>query len=496
MTSLKTTLLACALAGALTVTSGCTTAPAGGGPILAAGSVEDDVRTGREAHPQILAQYGGSVDDPALERYVQGVGNRLEAVSELSELDFTFTVLDSEIVNAFALPGGYVYVSRGLLALAEDEAELAGVMGHEIGHVTARHSAARQTAGSLLTGGLGILGTLAGAYLGGEQGAQLLGQLGQQTGYGLTQTYSRSQEFEADELGVRYLGRAGYDTTAMADFLEALQTSAELQAEKAGTTLERSTIDNFFSSHPYTPDRVDEARELAFAQGGTGGVRDPDALLDAIDGMIYGPSPAQGFVLGQRFAHPDLRLEFTYPDGYELSNQPQAVIGRGDNGLLIFDIGEDAGGGGPRRYLERDWLSKANMQNVRTFRTAGGLDAAVGYAQVQLSGRPAEGGFVALQGPGKTVYRFALLTGRFGDAEERDLLATADSFERLTAAEAAELKPQRVRLVTVNEGDTVDTFARQMAVDALPRETFITLNGLDRGQILAPGERVKIIVRG
>jgi predicted Zn-dependent protease len=494
VTNLKNALLACAFAGVLAVTSGCTTAPAGGGPILAAGSVEDDVRTGREAHPQILAKYGGSVDNSELERYVQRVGTRLENVSELSQLDFTFTVLDSEIVNAFALPGGYVYVSRGLLALAEDEAELAGVIGHEIGHVTARHSAARQTAGGLLTGGLGVLGTLAGAYLGGEQGAQLLGQLGQQAGFGLTQTYSRSQEFEADKLGVRYLGRAGYDTTAMADFLEALQTSAELQARKAGTSLERSTIDNFFSSHPYTPDRVDEARELAIAQGGTGGERDPDALLDAIDGMIYGPSPAQGFVMGQRFAHPELRLAFTYPDGYELSNQPQAVIGRGDNQLLIFDIGE-AEGGGPRQYLENVWLPKANMQNVRTFRTEGGLDAAVGYAQVQLSGRPAEGGFVVLQGQGKTVYRFALLTGRFGDAQERDLMATADSFERLTTAEAAELKPQRVRLVTVREGDTVDTFARQMAVDALPRETFITLNGLDRGQILAAGERVKIVAR-
>ncbi len=211
--------------------------------------------------------------------------------------------------------------------------------------------------------------------------------------------------------------------------------------------------------------------------------------------MIYGPSPAQGFIMGQRFAHPELRLAFAYPQGYELSNQPQAVIGRRDNRLIIFDIGDADGAGGPRQYLERVWLKDARLQNVRTFRTAGGLDAAVGYAQVQLSGRPAEGGFVVLQGPGKTLYRFALLTGRFGDAEERDLMATANSFEQLSAAEAAELKPQRVRLVTVREGDTVDTFARQMDVDALPRETFITLNGLDRGQVLVPGERVKIVAR-
>ena len=426
---------------------------------------------------------------------MQRVGDRLENVSELSELDFTFTVLDSEIVNAFALPGGYVYVSRGLLALAEDEAELAGVIGHEIGHVTARHSAARQTAGGLLTGGLGVLGTLAGAYLGGEQGAQLLGQLGQQAGY-------RPHPDLLAQPGVRgrQAGRAlSRPRRLRHDGHGGLPRGAADQRRAAGEEgrHQRSSAAPSTISSPAIPTRRTASTrlvELAIAQGGTGGERDPDALLDAIDGMIYGPSPAQGFVMGQRFAHPELRLAFTYPDGYELSNQPQAVIGRGDNQLLIFDIGE-AEGGGPRQYLENVWLPKADMQNVRTFRTAGGLDAAVGYAQVQLSGRPAEGGFVVLQGQGKTVYRFALLTGRFGDAQERDLMATADSFERLTAAEAAELKPQRVRLVTVREGDTVDTFARQMAVDALPRETFITLNGLDRGQILAAGERVKIVVR-
>ncbi len=494
MTSRKSFILVCMLVAALLGTAGCTTAPAGG-TILAFGSVEDDVRVGREAHPQILEQYGGSVGDPAVERYVQSLGTRLESVSELSELDFTFTVLDSDIVNAFALPGGYVYVTRGLMALADDEAELAGVIGHEIGHVTARHGASRQAAGTLATTIGSVGGALLGAYLGGQAGADLGGQLGQTASYGLVMTYSRSQEYEADELGVRYLDRAGYDPMAMADFLEALQTSAELQGKLAGGALSRSVIDSFFASHPDAPDRVARARTEARDKPGLGR-RDREPLLAVIDGLIYGQSPRQGFIEGQRFAHPELRLAFEYPAGYRLINQPDAVVGRGDNRLLLFDTGSADRAMGPDRYLQQVWLREAKVQGIESFRTAQGLDAAIGFAQVQLSGRPAQGGFVAIQGPDRQFYRFSILAGQIGDTEVRDLGRTADSFRRLSTAEAAELKPQRIRLVTVQPGDTIDSFARRMAVDKLPRDHFITLNGLDRGRELIPGEQVKIIVRG
>jgi predicted Zn-dependent protease len=492
----KTALLAGLLVGALVATSACTTPPAGGGPILAMGSVEDDVQVGREAHPQILRQYGGSVGDEAVERYVQNLGTRLKNVSELSELDFTFTVLDSEIVNAFALPGGYVYVTRGLMALAENEAELAGVIGHEIGHVTARHGAARQTTGTLATALGQIGGALLGAYVGGEAGARLGGQLGQQAGYGLTMTYSRSQEYEADELGVRYLSRADYDPVAMATFLEALQSNAELQARLAGMNggNERSLLDSFFASHPNAPDRVARARREARDKPGS--QLDRDALLDRIDGLVYGQSPEQGFVMGQRFAHPGLRVAFSYPTGYRIINQPDKVIGRGDNRFILFDLATDQQASSPAQHLQRSWLEGTDVRDVQAFTTAGGLDAAIGYAQVQLSGRPTPGGFVAIQGPDRQFYRFAILAGQIGQTERSQLRETADSLRRLSTAEAAELKPMRIRLVTVQQGDTIDSLARRMEVDNLPREQFVTLNGLDRGRELRPGERVKIIVRG
>jgi predicted Zn-dependent protease len=382
------------------------------------------------------------------------------------------------------------------MALAEDEAELAGVIGHEIGHVTARHGASRQATGTLLTTGLGLLGAIGGAYLGGQGGADLGGQLGQTAGYGLTMTYSRGQEYEADELGVRYLDRAGYDPIAMASFLEALQASAELQAKLAGGAPTRSVMDSFFSSHPDAPDRVARAREEARKAGSSSTRRDRDALLDQLDGMIYGQSPAQGFVLGQRFAHPVLRLEFEYPDGYRLINQSNAVVGRGENRILVFDLEQAERAVDARQYLERDWVESGSLSDVSTFRTANGLDAAVGYAQVQMGGRPAQAGLVAIAGVDRNFYRFIVIAGQIGQAERNHLRAAADSFRLLSPADAAELRPQRIRLVTVQSGDTIDSFARQMQVDELPREHFITLNGLDRGRELTPGERVKIIVRG
>ncbi len=193
-------------------------------------SPADERKLGQQEHPKALRQFGGAYPDQALQAYVDRVGERVKDASELADQDFTFTLLDSDVVNAFALPGGYVYVTRGLMALTDNEAELAGVLGHEVGHVTARHSAQRYDQARL--GQFGTLaaqlgGMLLGGYLGGAEGAQLGGQyLGQAGSLGAeawVQSYSREQEFEADQLGIRYLGAAGYEPAAMASFLATLQ---------------------------------------------------------------------------------------------------------------------------------------------------------------------------------------------------------------------------------------------------------------------------------
>ncbi|MCB1835238.1 MAG: M48 family metalloprotease [Geminicoccaceae bacterium] len=474
--------------------SACSTSKSDGSLSLASGNIDDDIRLGQEEHPKILQQYGGAYDDPELAAYIDRIGQRLKSVSEYADIPFTFTLLDSEVVNAFALPGGYVYVSRGLLALAEDEAEVAGVIGHEIGHVTSRHGAERQTA-TMLGGVLGVLGTIGGAVLAGDAGAQLGQQLGQVAiGGGLAQ-YSQSQEFQADKLGVRYLARAGYDTEAMGDFLEALQTNAELQARLNGQTLGSGGFDHFFSSHPYTPDRVTRARERSDERGAGNSERDRGRFLQEIDGLVYGESPAQGYVMGQEFAHPQMRFRFAVPDGFTLRNAPTAVYGKGENRTIIFDMGKLESGTSLTRYSAKDWADMGKLDDVESVRLESGLDAAIGYGKVKLNSGTAEAGFVAIGGRDGTVYRFVLVTGSFGSDDRRALLSTANSFRQLSASEAARLKPLRIQIVEVRPGDSIDSLAARMEIEDLPREQFITINGLDRGHELRAGDKVKLLIR-
>ena len=270
----------------------------------------------------------------------------MAASSDQPDAEFTFTLLDSEVPNAFALPGGYVYITRGLLALAETEAEMAGVLGHEIGHVTARHTAQRQTQATG-AGVLATLGTIAAAVLGGE----VAGQLAQQaTGVGAQAylaSYSRDQEFQADDLGVGYMTAAGYDPDAMATFLEKLAAESALDREIAGG--DGDPAESWFATHPRTLDRVQRTADEAKASTNGGGRAGREEYLARIDGLIYGEDPRQGLVRGRQFVHPDLGFAFEAPPGFGLQNTPQAVLARDRAGrLMIF-----TGAGGAFRSLRR-----------------------------------------------------------------------------------------------------------------------------------------------
>src|SRR4051812_19041148 len=256
---------------------------------------EDEKKLGREENPKALAQFGGRYEDATLSAYVEKGGNRGKNASELADQPFTFTVLDSDVVNAFALPGGYVNVPRGLLALTNNEAELAGVRGHEIGHVPARHTAQRYDqaqVGQLGATAAQLAGLLLGGYLGGSQGAQpggaAAGQIGSLGAQAYVQGYSREQEFQADQLGIRYLGAAGYDPGAMATFLATLQAEDAYQQRTAGGQGEDSPLGDWFRSHPRTPERVARAVEAVNAETPGAHETNRPALLAAIDGMLYG----------------------------------------------------------------------------------------------------------------------------------------------------------------------------------------------------------------
>ena len=249
---------------------------------------EEERRIGAQEHPRLVSAFGGLYDDPALQRYVASLGRRLQQSSEQPEPPFTFVILDSPGANAFALPGGYIHVTRGLMALANDEAELAGVIAHEIGHVTARHGSERYSHG--VVAGLGA------ALLGAVIDSETVTDFAQLAAGAYVQGYSRSQELEADMLGVRYLSRSGFDATAMSSFLETMGADSALAREMAGARGEGAT-GGLFASHPRTADRVRKAAEAAKAL--FGGNRGRDTYLRRIDGMIYGDSPEDGFVRGR-----------------------------------------------------------------------------------------------------------------------------------------------------------------------------------------------------
>lgn len=477
MRTLKLSLAAVLSALSALALAGCATNPATGRPMVSLVSPQEEQRTGREMHPQILQEFG-RYQDEKVQAYVSRVGQSLAPHTELPNGPWTFTVLDSPIVNAFALPGGYVYITRGLLALAQDEAELASVLGHEMGHVTARHAAQRQTAAV----GAGLLGVLVGAVTGSGD----LANLSAGTGQAMVASYSRDQEFQADDLGLRYIGRTGYDVNASSSFLNRMGEQSRLEAAMMGQP-GRVNQTNIMATHPRTPDRVARAAREAKASGASGTQLNRDAYLAAVDGMIYGDSPAQGFVRGQRFVHPQLGFAFEAPAGYRLYNRSDSVLAQsGNGGVLIFDSQRGSGS------LANDFARATNNAATNVERgQINGFEAMSGTVRGALNNRPVAIRVVTLRYGDNTVYRFR--SANLNGGQDRAADQAAGSFRRVSGSETAGMQPHRVRVVTVRAGDTVQSLAGRMPFSDYREERFRLLNGLDRDSSLTPGQRVKIV---
>ena len=474
-----------ALALVLLASAACAVAPGTGRTIFTGGlTPEKEAELGAEEHLKVLQEFGGAYDDPGLSRYVSSVGELLARTSEMPDLDFTFTVLDSPIVNAFALPGGYIYVTRGLLALADNEAELAGVLAHEIGHVTARHTAERY--------GQSVLAqtTAIGAeLLLGEAAGDLAGT----GGLLFVRSWSRDQEHEADLLGVRYLSRVGYQPQAMAGFLNRLQAHSRLEAEAQGRP-GRADEFSLLQTHPRTADRI----ELAVREAGAKPVADPlvarDIYLGKIDGLLYGDNPREGVIRGQRFLHPDLRVAFEVPDGFSLFNSPTKVVAREPRGsAIIFDGARNPAGLSMTDYLIRDWARDTPLWDVEAL-TINGLAAATGRTQVRGRQGPLDLRLIAIQGEPGWVYRLRFVTTpRLTATLSEELKRTTYSFRRLSDSEAAAIKPHRLRLYSVRPGDTPSGIARRMTVEGDRLKRFLVLNGLSENSPILPGQIFKIV---
>lgn len=464
---------------------GCSVNPATGDEQFTAFlSPEEERRVGAQEHPKLVKAFGGLYEDPALQRYVSSLGRLLQQTSEQPEPPFTFVVLDSPVVNAFALPGGYVHVTRGLMALANDEAELAGVIAHEIGHVTARHSAERYSHG--LVAGLGA------AILGAVVDNRSVSDFANIAAGAYVQGYSRSQELEADTLGVRYLSRAGFDATAMSSFLETMGAEATLANKMAGKR-GAGAQGGLFASHPRTADRVRKA--AAAAQVKFGGERARDIYLRRIDGMIYGDSPEDGFVRGRAFAHPILRIAFTAPPGFRLHNAPEAVVGTHPLGATVrFDEARLANPSlSTWHYLRGVWASKVALTRIERTQVDG-MDAVAASTRVRTTSGVRDVRLVAIRAAPTRVYRFFFVTPprqtREFSTPFRQMIA---SFRRLGVQQAANLRPLRLRVVEVAPGDTVESLAARMPFNDFRTEQFRVLNGLGPRERLQPGQLVKIV---
>jgi predicted Zn-dependent protease len=457
----------------------------------------EDKATGAKAHPELLAEFGGLYAGSQAD-YVRRVGQKISVQSGLSnaQSDFTVSLLNSPVNNAFAIPGGYVYVTRQLLGLMNDEAELASVLGHETGHVAARHSQKRQRAATQ-NGLLGVLGQIGvGVLLGGNsQIGQLLSK-GIGTGVqALTLKFSRSQEYEADDLGVSYLAKAGYDPMASSTMLASLAAQSALDARSRGQD-GRSTP-TWASTHPDPASRVTRAAQKAGATGVKGGARNRDAFLDALNGTMYDDDPKQGVIDGQVFRHPELRLMFTVPDGFAMSNGAQAVTISGSGGQAQFTGA--AYNGDLRAYIASAFTAlsggKATLDSSAVQTTqVNGISAASATAQANTQSGQVDVTIFAYAFDATHAYHFVIIAptgqgvGPFGSLTQ--------SVRRMTAAEAAAVKPRKIQVVTVKSSDTVASLSSRMAYTSLQAERFLTLNALPAGTALRTGQRVKIVIFG
>ncbi|MBD8678816.1 M48 family metalloprotease [Sphingomonas sp. CFBP 13720] len=440
-----------------------------------------DRAQGEQANPQLLAQYGGAYAGPQA-AYVERIGKRVAVQSGLSNAsgDFTVTLLNSPVENAFAIPGGYVYVTRQLLALMNSEAELAAVLGHEVGHVAARHSNSRNTRSTIGSVGAALLGAVTGSDI-----VSRIAGVGSQL---YTLSYSRNQEYQADQFGVRYATAAGYPGTGMADALARLNDAQALAAQTAGR--EANAVPTWMSTHPNGADRVKRARALA-----TGNAARPVqdvAYLRMLDGLRYDDDPAQGVVDGTTFRHPGLRIRFAAPAGYTLANGTDAVTIAGGGGQAQFRMGSATTDLGSFVRQQLTALGATGSVTPQTTRI-NGTDVALATVRATADRQAVDVTIAAFRYPSATYY-FQIVTpaGR-GIGPFESLL---NSLAPLNQAEAQAITGKRIRIATVRAGDTVDTLARQMAYPDFQRERFLALNGLTAGERLVPGRLVKLVVRG
>jgi predicted Zn-dependent protease len=437
-------------------------------------------------HQRILATYGGVYTDPRLQTLIEQMVDRLVAASQRPDLHYKVTMLNSQSINAFALPTGQLYVTRGLIALADDDSELASVIAHEMGHVIAKHAELREKEEQQVDL---VNRVVTDVVSDPTEGALALAKSKLELA-----SFSRKQEFEADEIGIGIAARAGYDPYGASRFLTAMERNSALKPEQTGSI--NPAAADFLSSHPSTPERVTNAianaRQFKPPASVTPQEREQarDAYFDDIDGIVYGEDPSEGFVRGRRFLHPKLGFTFTAPEGFTLDNTAQAVLGikHGGGEALRLDVVRVPAEQTLAGYLTSGWIENIDPATVEDV-TINGFPGATAVAK----GDQWDFRIYAIRF-GSDVYRFIFAAKRRTPDTDRAFHESVDTFRRMSLAEIEQAKPLRLKIVKVMPGDTIDKMAGRMAVTDRATDRFRVLNGLELGDRLKPGSEVKIVV--
>jgi predicted Zn-dependent protease len=484
--SLPAVILAVALSAAA-----CATNPVTGKRQMTLLSEAEELAIGQQQDVEIRREMG-VYDDPELQRYVNDIGQRLARTSHRPNLPWSFTIVDSPAINAFALPGGYIYLTRGLLAYLDDESELAGVLGHEIGHVTARHAAQAYTRQAQANIGLTILSI----FVPSTRPFTDLGAAGLSV---LFLKHGREQELEADRLGVEYGSGSGFDPTGVPRFLTTLA--------RVNAMSERG-VPNWLSTHPDPGSRVTKAEPVA------GKFLSPDAravnrdqYLERIQGLMFGDSPKDGIVRGNEFLHPMLRIAVKFPEGWELTNTPDAVLAQ-EPGTEHFMVLQE---------VERPVIRQGGQLTQQTIvdtalaamRKAGytpvdgalasinGNDAYIG----RYRGNAKDVGRVEMRAAhialGRQLYVVAGFAPEKGfDLVDRQIAPAVQSFRQLSPQEAANVRPTRIACHTVVKGDSWQSIAARQGKGYVNAATLAIMNDRDVSMQPTPGDRIKIVVEG
>jgi predicted Zn-dependent protease len=489
---MKKYLLAGCLAASFCLINSCATNPVTGKRQVALISEDQEIAMGVDADPQIVAQYG-LYQDSALQRFINEKGKQMAAISHRPNLNYTFRIVDSDILNAFAVPGGFVYFTRGIMAHFNNEAEFAGVLGHEIGHITARHSVAQQS--KAILGQIGLIG----AMVVNPQ----LAQFGEAASQGLGLLFlkfGRDAERQSDDLGVEYSTKIGYDAHEMAGFFNTLQ--------RKGAESGAQELPNFLSTHPNPGDRnvavAKEAKEWQRKVGKTNLQVNRNQYLRRIDGLIYGEDPRAGYLENSVFYHPVLKFQFAVPQNWNYQNAPDRVVMAPKDGKAMMFLTLAQGTSlqqAAQAAMQQYKLQVTGSQET----TVNGLPALIvegaqqPQPQQQQQQQQQQGGGIV-----RTLSYFIQYSGNIyhiiGAAGQADIAAyapyfsnTMQSFRPLTDPAKLNRQPDRVRIKTVRDNSTLEQALRGFNVPDRRVEEMAILNGMKRTDRVTQGMLIKVI---